>query len=266
MSRNNLTIVKVGGKVIDEEERLNDFLNAFSRVDGDKIIIHGGGKLATDIGKRMNISPKMIHGRRVTDRETLDLVTMVYAGLVNKKIVAKLQALNINALGLTGTDANLLEACHRPPLNGIDYGLIGEVHYVNVEVIKKLLDQNFSMVIAPLTHNKKGQIFNTNADTVASKIASGMSDYFQVQLIYAFELNGVYEDLSNEESIIERLSKSNYKELCQQAKIHTGMMPKLDNAFQAVACGVKDVVIGNYKNIDKFNHSRQVKYTKISAT
>lgn len=243
-----LFVIKIGGNVIDDESNLSAFLKNFTAVPGKKILIHGGGKIATRIGDKLGIESKYINGRRITDAETIDLVTMVYGGLVNKKIVAKLQSLQCNAIGLTGADANLIPASKRPVTKeGIDFGFVGDVNnsQLTANSWELLLGSGFIPVIAPLTHDGKGQILNTNADTMASSIAVALSKQYSVRLIYCFEKKGVLEDVNDDNSAITLITKEIYQQLKDGNKLFDGILPKIDNAFAAINSGVAEVLIGH---------------------
>lgn len=241
-------IIKVGGNIIDDETKLSSFLQSFAAVEGKKILVHGGGKLATRLADQMGIQQQMVDGRRITDAETLKIVTMVYAGYINKNIVAQLQALGCNAIGLTGADGNLLLA-HKRTHATIDYGFVGDVDAVNTGLVKSLLDQNISIVAAPITHNAKGDLLNTNADTIAQELATSLAHLYQVSLIYSFEKAGVLLDVNDENSVIPEMGPAYYSELKQQQLIFAGMIPKLDNAFAALAKGVDKVIIGKAEQL-----------------
>ncbi len=213
--------------------------------------MHGGGKLATKLAEQLNIPQKIINGRRITDEETLKIVTMVYAGYINKNIVARLQAHGCNAIGLTGADGNAILAHTRiSHSSGYDYGFAGDIDAINVPLIQGLLEQKFSLVIAPITHNKQGQLLNTNADTIAQEVAKALSASFHVQLIYLFEKNGVLGDINDDTSAIKQLNPTSYKVLKEKQIISSGMIPKIDNAFAALNGGVKKVVIGKAENLN----------------
>jgi acetylglutamate kinase len=239
-----LYIIKIGGNVIDDEQKFSSFLKAFASIKGNKILVHGGGKLATRLAETMGIQQQMVDGRRITDAETLKIVTMVYAGYVNKNIVAQLQGFNCNALGLTGADANILQA-HKRVSAERDYGFVGDVDEVNAAFIKNIIEQEIALIIAPITHDKNGGLLNTNADTIAQELAKAMSKMYAVELIYTFEKKGVLQDLNDENSLILKLNEPCYKEYKSNGTINAGMIPKLDNAFAALQSGVKKVVIGN---------------------
>ncbi len=252
--REALYVIKIGGNIIDDENKLSSFLKSFADLSGLKVLIHGGGKLATRLAEQLGVQQQLIEGRRITDAETLKIVTMVYAGYINKNIVAKLQSKGSNAVGLSGADGNLIQAHKRiptPPLGdgGIDYGFVGDVDAVNNTLIKSLLDQDMSLVIAPITQDKNGQLLNTNADTIAQEIAKAMSNDYEVHLIYSFEKRGVLLNAEDDNSVIQTINQDYYKDLKDNNVIFAGMIPKLDNAFMAVQQGVKRVVIGNAEQL-----------------
>jgi acetylglutamate kinase len=242
--KEHLTIIKVGGKVVEEEASLHLLLNDFSKIAGNKLLVHGGGRSATAISEKMGIKSNMVEGRRITDAEMLKVVTMVYGGLVNKGIVAGLQALGTNAVGLTGADMNVIEAVKRPVLD-IDYGFVGDVVGVNAGILSKLISEGIVPVMAPITHNGEGQLLNTNADTIASELAVSLSSYFDVRLIYCFEKKGVLTDEADDNSLIGVLSAEKFEELKEKGVIFGGMIPKLFNGFNAMKQGVDSVVITN---------------------
>lgn len=245
-----LYVIKVGGNIIDEEEKLSSFLKNFASIRERKILIHGGGKLATDIGEKLNIPQQIIGGRRITDAETLKVITMVYAGYINKNIVALLQSNNCNAIGLSGTDGNLVQA-HKRDHPTIDYGFAGDIDKVNNELLIKLLDDDLTPVIAPVSHNKKGQLLNTNADTIAQEVARSISTKYAVTLIYCFEKKGILLNADDENSVIPKITLSLYKDLKGKKIIHSGMIPKVDNAFAALNSGVKNIIIGKAGELSK---------------
>jgi len=242
--KEHLTIIKVGGKVVEDESSLHQLLKDFSRIAGNKILVHGGGRAATNIADKLGIKSNMVEGRRITDEETLKVVTMVYAGLVNKGIVAKLQALGTNAIGLTGADMNIIEAVKRP-VQDIDYGYVGDVVGVNAGTLAQLISDGVIPVVAPLTHDGEGQLLNTNADTIASELAVSLSSYFEVRLIYCFEKKGVLADENDENSLISLLSSTEFEEMKEEGVIFGGMIPKLFNGFNAMKQGVNSVIITN---------------------
>lgn len=243
-----LLVVKIGGNIIDDEIKLSLFLKAFSDVEGNKILVHGGGNLASRLSEKMGIEQKMVEGRRITDAETLKIVTMVYAGFVNKNIVAQLHNFNSNAVGLCGADGDLILA-HKRNHPVIDYGFVGDVDHINTDLISSLLEKNLSLVFAPITHDGKGQLLNTNADTIAQEIAKAMSTKYEVQLIYSFEKAGVLLDADDDSTVITKLNQAYFDKLKSEEKIFAGMLPKLENAFEALNNGVKKVIIGKAENL-----------------
>lgn len=245
-----LTILKIGGNIIDHEQKLATFLKEFSQVAGAKILIHGGGKLATRIAEAMNIPQQMVEGRRITDAETLKIVTMVYAGYINKNVVAQLQANDCNAIGLSGADGNAILA-HKRIGSSTDYGFAGDVDAVNAELLQTLLRAGLTVVLAPITHDKNGQLLNTNADTIAQETAKALSHFYKVNLVYAFEKPGVLLDVNDDTSTIPVLQPDYYQQLKADQKIFAGMIPKLDNAFAALRSGVHKVIIGPAEQLEK---------------
>jgi len=250
-----LYIIKIGGNIIDDEKKLSSFLKDFSGFEGKKILVHGGGKLATKMAEQMNIPQQVIDGRRITDAETLKIVTMVYAGYINKNIVAKLQMNNCNAIGLCGADGDAILA-HKRNHPVMDYGYVGDVDAINTDLISSLLEKNLTPVFAPITHDQQGQLLNTNADTIAQELAKGLSNQYEVTLIYSFEKSGVLLDVNDESSVIPKLNWEEYQILKKPSspsgdggKIFAGMIPKLDNAFTALDNGVKKVIIGKAENL-----------------
>jgi acetylglutamate kinase len=239
---NQLTIVKVGGKIVEEPESLKALLKDFSLIAGNKILVHGGGRSATQLAEQLGIKSQMVDGRRITDAETLKVVVMVYAGLVNKNIVAQLQNLRVDAIGLTGADMNLILSQKRP-VKDIDYGFAGDVKEVNAPVLLDLLQQNYVPVLSPITHDGEGTLLNTNADTIAGETAKALAFEFNVRLIYCFEKKGVLLNENDENSVIESLDLELFQQYKEEGIIHAGMIPKLENAFQAIAAGVKQVII-----------------------
>jgi acetylglutamate kinase len=245
-----LFVIKIGGNVIDDENNLAVFLQNFSSVKAKKMLVHGGGKIATKIGEQLGIQSNYVNGRRITDKATIDLVTMVYGGLVNKKIVVKLQSLQCDAIGLTGADANIIPAVKRP-VKDIDYGFAGDVlkEKIAVKNLEVLLANNFTLVIAPLTHDGEGQMLNTNADTIASSLSVALSNKYNVRLIYCFEKNGVLENVYDDDSVITFINREKYQQLLADKKLSDGILPKIDNAFAAIDSGVKEVLIGNANDL-----------------
>jgi len=242
-----LTIVKVGGKVVEDPQLLNTLLDHFTSITGNKILVHGGGPLATKLAEKLGVETRMVEGRRITDEETLEIATMVYAGLVNKKIVAGIQARNCNALGLTGADLALPRARKRP-VEDIDYGFVGDVEDVNTRELRLLLGENVIPVVAPLTHDGQGTLLNTNADTIASRLGIELSHYYKVLLFYCFEKKGVLSNPEDENSVLSELSKSEFAQFKNSGIISSGMIPKLTNGFDALQNGVSEVLITNPDN------------------
>lgn len=245
-----LFVIKVGGNVIDNPALLQSFLEDFAAIKGPKILIHGGGKIATRIGDQLGIESKYVNGRRITDAATIDVVTMVYGGLVNKQLVAKLQAVGCNAIGMTGADANVIPAVKRP-VKEIDYGFVGDINTasLNVGPLKAMLDAGLTPVFAPLTHDAHGQMLNTNADTIASSLAIALSAHYEVRLIYCFEKKGVLRDAQDDNAVINLINRAIYAELLEQKVLTDGILPKLENAFSAIESGVKEVLIGHAADV-----------------
>lgn len=243
-----LFVIKIGGNVIDHEAALDEFLVDFARIDAPKILVHGGGKIATRIGDKLGIVSQYVQGRRITDDATIDLVTMVYGGLVNKQVVAALQAKGCNAIGLTGADGNCIPAVKRP-VKDVDYGWVGDVKGVNAEALSTLIEGGMTPVMAPLTHDGSGHILNTNADTIASSVAVALSGLYSVRLIYCFEKKGVLEDINREDSVISLINHENHARLLAEGKLADGIIPKIDNAFAAIDAGVGDVLIGDARDL-----------------
>lgn len=241
--KQKLSIVKIGGNIIEDPQGLSKFLSLFSKVEGAKILVHGGGKLATQMAANLGIETKMIGGRRITDANTLEVITMVYAGLTNKNIVVELQKNNCNAIGLTGADGNTIHA-HKRPIAEIDYGFAGDVDGVNSGFIASLLDSKLTPVFCALTHDRNGQLLNTNADTIASELAIGMSGRFETSLFYCFEKNGVLKNIDDENSVFKHINSECYQELLNAKIIADGMLPKLENCFHALQKNVSKVCIG----------------------
>lgn len=237
-----VTVIKVGGAVVESPESLATLLDAFATVDGAKVLVHGGGRSATALARRLNLEVTMIDGRRVTDRDMLDVVTMTYAGLVNKNIVAALQARGTNALGLCGADLSLIVADRRPP-HPVDYGYVGDVRHVDGHMLSSLLGLGIVPVVAPLSYDGAGTLLNTNADTIAAEVAAALVDDYDVTLTYCFELPGVMTDINDPASVIARITPDTYHAMCESGIISGGMIPKLDNAFHALERGISQVVI-----------------------
>ena len=243
-----LSIIKIGGNIIDDETKLAAFLDAFAAVKGKKILVHGGGKLATRVAEGLGIRQQMIDGRRITDAETLKIVAMVYAGTINKNIVAQLQARGCDAIGLSGADGNAILA-HKRVHPTIDYGYVGDVDAINSSLLTSLLLLDKTLVFSPITHDGKGQLLNTNADTIAQEIARELSAIFETSLVYSFEKSGVLMNAEDDNSVIPRINPAAYQELKEQQVIFAGMIPKLDNAFTALRNGVGKVIIGRAEEL-----------------
>ena len=235
--KEKLTIIKVGGKIVEEEDSLRQLLAAFTAVEGNKILVHGGGRSATKVAAQLGIESQMINGRRVTDA-----VTMVYGGLVNKNIVVRLQAQGVNALGLTGADMDVIRS-HKRPVKDVDYGFVGDVDAVNGTLLADLVRKGIVPVMAPLTHDGQGHILNTNADTIAGETAKAMADAFDVTLMYCFEKKGVLRDAEDDDSLIPHINESEFKRYVEEGIIQGGMIPKLENSFEAIHAGVSKVII-----------------------
>ncbi|MEC3905642.1 acetylglutamate kinase [Tamlana sp. 2201CG12-4] len=254
-----LSIVKIGGNIIEDEASLRAFLKLFSNLKGKKILVHGGGKRATLMASKLGVESKMINGRRITDADTLEVITMVYGGLVNKNVVAKLQALNTNAIGLTGADINSITSDKRP-VKDIDFGFVGDVKQVAHNAIDKLIQANFTPVFCAITHDGNGQLLNTNADTITSQVAVGMSRLYDTSIYYCFELNGVLRDINDKNSVIKHIDSKQYQELLEQGIIADGMLPKLENCFDALRNGVHTINMGNTSMLTQENDN----YTTIT--
>lgn len=250
-----LTLIKVGGKIVEEPDTLQQLLRDFSSIDGYKVLVHGGGRSATKIASQLGIESQMVNGRRITDAEMLKVVTMVYGGLVNKNIVAGLQALQVNALGLTGADMNIMRSDKRP-VKDVDYGFVGDVKEVNADVLASLIQQGIVPVLAPLTHDKQGHMLNTNADTIAGEAAKALAKYFDVTLMFCFEKKGVLLNEDDDESVIPEIDRASFQKYVAEGIIQGGMIPKLENAFQAIDAGVKEVIITQASEIHKHTGTR----------
>lgn len=263
MSNEELYIFKVGGNVIENDRKLDDFLTSFSALNAKKILVHGGGKVATKMAAEMGIEATLIEGRRVTDKAMLDIVTMAYGGKVNKQITAKLLARNQKAVGIAGFDGGLLRSVKRPVKDDIDYGFVGDIVASNSCLVETLTAASFVPVIAPLTADSSGQILNTNADTIASELATILLKTHQVKLVYVFELAGVMGDLNDEKTLIKNITRENYSSLKDAGIIKDGMIPKLDNAFNAIDKGVSEVSIIHYSKINELENITFDGYTRI---
>lgn len=243
-----LTIIKVGGKIVEESESLRQLLHDFTKIEGKKLLVHGGGRSATKLAERLGIESHMVNGRRITDKQTLEVVTMVYGGLVNKNIVAGLQAEGVDALGLTGADMNIIRSEKRP-VTDIDYGYVGDVKEVNAQALVSLISQGIVPILAPLTHDKQGNILNTNADTIAGETAKALASHFEVTLIFCFEKKGVLMNEEDDNSVIARLDRKRFEDIVKEGVIKGGMIPKLENSFKSLSAGVKRVIITNASEI-----------------
>lgn len=248
----NLKIIKIGGNIINDDLALQQFISDFAYLDGPKILVHGGGNAASVLSDQLGIKVNKIDGRRITDQATLDVITMVYAGKINKSIVAQLQAKNCDAIGLSGADGNSICSVKRP-VKPIDFGYVGDVKQVNTNFIELLLNQNIVPVFCALTHDKNGQLLNINADTIASELALALAKFYQTELYYCFEKKGVLTDVLNKDSVIQTLDFALYKNLKYSGQIAEGMIPKLDNAFNALHNKVNKVNIGQPEMISKSN-------------
>lgn len=252
---NRLTVIKVGGKIVEEELTLKQLLRDFSQIEGYKILVHGGGRSATKLAAQLGIETKMVNGRRITDEAMLQVVTMVYGGLVNKNIVAGLQALNVNALGLTGADLNSMQSRKRPVVE-VDYGFVGDVEKVDGAMLAMLIKQGIVPVMAPLTHDKEGNLLNTNADTIAGETAKALADFFDVTLMFCFEKRGVLRNEADDDSVIPEIDRASFRSLVADGVIQGGMIPKLENAFAAIDAGVKEVIITQATDIHRGTGTR----------
>lgn len=237
-----LTIIKIGGKLLDDEAVLNRLVTSFSKIKTSKILVHGGGKRASEFCLKLGIKPKMLNGRRITDQPALEVATMVYAGLINKKLVSLLQGIDCNAIGFSGADGNLITAQKRP-VREIDYGFAGDIQSVNASLLISFLEKGITPVFCAITHNGAGQLLNTNADTIATALATALAGHFEVSLKFCFEKEGVLADPLDEASVISVLSKEDYTTYRKNGTISEGMIPKLDNAFTARASNIKKVMI-----------------------
>lgn len=241
--KEKLTIVKVGGAIVEDEVQLSQLLKDFSAIKGKKVLVHGGGRKATQVAAQLGIESKMVDGRRITDADMLNVVTMVYGGLVNKNLVARLQACGVNALGLTGADMNVIRSHKRPLKNGIDFGYVGDVDKADGEILSRLIEVGITPVMAPLTHDGQGHILNTNADTIASETAKALASIYDVTLIFSFEKKGVLSNPDDDDSVISTITRSDFINYKADGTISGGMIPKIENAFSAIDAGVKQVII-----------------------
>lgn len=248
--RERITVIKVGGAVVEDEAQLATLLKDFSDIKGRKVLVHGGGRRATQVATRLGIESRMVGGRRITDKDMLEVVTMVYGGLVNKRLVAMLQANGVNALGLTGADIDIIRSHKRPLKDGIDFGYVGDVDRADGEKLRQLVELGITPVIAPLTHDGNGNILNTNADTMAAETAKALGSYYDVTLIYCFEKAGVLANPDDESSVISEITHTDYPRLVADGTISGGMLPKIENALAAIDAGVKQVIITKSTAID----------------
>ena len=246
----NITVIKVGGAVVEDEAQLKQLLKDFAAIPGRKVLVHGGGRRATSVAAQLGIESKMVNGRRITDSAMLDVVTMVYGGLVNKNLVARLQAAGVNALGLTGADINVIRSHKRPIKDGIDFGFVGDVDKADGQMLHTLVEAGITPVMAPLTHDGMGNILNTNADTIASVTAMALTPYYNVTLIFCFEKKGVLANPDDDDSVIGSISAEEFKTLVENGTVAGGMIPKLENSFNAIRNGVEKVVITKANAID----------------
>ena len=238
-----ITIVKVGGAVVEDEAQLTQLLKDFAAIEGKKVLVHGGGRRATKVAAALGIESKMVNGRRITDADMLEVVTMVYGGLVNKNLVARLQAAGVNALGLTGADIDVIRSHKRPIKDGIDFGFVGDVEKANGQMLHTLINAGITPVMAPLTHDGQGHMLNTNADTIAGETAKALAPYYDVTLIYSFEKKGVLSNPDDDNSVISEITREDFERYKADGTVAGGMIPKLDNAFDAIDAGVKRVII-----------------------
>lgn len=254
-----LTLVKVGGAIVENADSLSSLLDKFASIEGHKVLVHGGGRSATRIAERLGLPQQMVAGRRVTDADTLRVVTMVYAGLVNKNIVAQLQARGINALGLTGADMNVISSHRRPPkqvrmddgsTQTVDYGFVGDIDQVNADLLADLIAKGVVPVMCPIGHDAQGNLLNTNADTIAAEVAKALARNFEVTLVYCFEKRGVLRDADDDDSVISCITQAEFPVLVEQGIVSGGMLPKLENAFDAIRAGVQEVVITRADALD----------------
>ncbi|MEO8582778.1 MAG: acetylglutamate kinase [Flavitalea sp.] len=252
---NKLYVIKIGGNIIDDASNLSSFLKEFANLPGKKILVHGGGKRATRLADQLGIPQQMVDGRRITDQQTLEIVTMVYAGSINKNIVSQLQQYSCNAIGLTGADGNAITA-HKRIKKDIDYGFAGDIDTVNTSFISHLLEGVNTIVLAPITHDGNGQLLNTNADTIAQEMATAMSQTYEVNLVYVFEKAGVLLDTEDDATVIPHLDPPSYEDLKSRKLIFAGMIPKLDNAFAALDKGVSRVIIGKSQHLEELANGR----------
>lgn len=266
MNKEELYIIKIGGNVIDHPEKLDAFLKDFAQIDKPKVLVHGGGKLATQLAEKLEIPQNFQEGRRITDTASLEVAVMVYAGLINKKLVARLQSHGLNALGLSGADAHVIPA-HQRPVKEVDFGWVGDVETesINAGFLSNIISEGICPVFCAITHDGHGNLLNTNADTIASSLAVALSAYFDTKLVYCFEKNGVLENTEDENSVVSTIIPENYSALKQKGIISDGMIPKIDNAFAAIDQGVKSVFIIKETFLKELiNHNSRTSGTEIT--
>ena len=249
MKKQEIKVVKVGGAVVEDGEKVNRLLCDFSAIEGRKVLVHGGGRRATAVASRLGIESRMVNGRRITDGQMLEVVTMVYGGLVNKSLVARLQACGVDALGLTGADIDVIRS-HKRPVNDVDYGFVGDVESADGDKLHMLVEAGITPVMAPLTHDGQGNLLNTNADTIAATTAKALAAYYDVTLIFCFEKKGVLADPDDDDSVIPLITPANFTQLVADGTVSGGMLPKLENAFEALNAGVSRVIITRADAID----------------
>lgn len=255
--KEKLTLIKVGGKIVEEEATLQALLSDFAAIEGRKVLVHGGGRSATKLAARLGIESQMVNGRRITDAETLKIVTMVYGGLVNKNIVARLQACGVNALGLTGADMDVIRSVKRP-VKDVDYGFVGDVERVDATLLGDLIAKGVVPVMAPLTHDGCGNMLNTNADTIAGETAKALAQLFDVTLVYCFEKRGVLRDENDDDSVIPQITRADFEQLVADGVVQGGMIPKLENAFEALRAGVSQVIITQASAINTLGEGTRI--------
>lgn len=248
----HMKVIKVGGKVLEEQKTFDMVVDALKQLDDPKILVHGGGNVATELAGKLGQPVKMIEGKRVTDKNMLDTVLMVYGGLLNKKLVAAMQARGMNAMGLTGADVNIIQAEKRPVLP-VDYGLVGDIASVNTNTLSHLVQMGYIPVLAPLTHDGKGQMLNTNADSIASEVAKALVSHFRVELIFCFDKPGVLMDVNDETTVLHEINSESYRSMSHKGQIADGMIPKLESSFKALHSGVNQIFITNVFNLGKKN-------------
>lgn len=261
--KEKLTIVKIGGSIVDDDAVLSEFLDAFVKLEGKKLLVHGGGKVATTVANSLGIGATMIEGRRITDDQMIDVVIMTYGGLINKKLVAQLSSRGIECIGLTGADGNSILATKRPIKHGVDFGWVGDIESVNNEFLTRLISSNLLPIMAPLTLDAKGQLLNTNADTIASELAVALAQDFDVSLNFIFDRKGVMKNVNDPKSLVKSIDVTSYHRLKTDQIITDGMIPKLDNAFSTIECGVNLVRLLNVSALSQLQNPDFDEYTTI---